>query len=155
MMWTADCENPAYRQCRLYWFDPCAAPAGARDTVIGIDNLNDYYDVSLKQARLAQSLLAYPGFTDVRASLEDRAAINAAFATHQPHRVVNLAAQAGVRYSIQNPHAYVDSNLVGFVNVLEACRHQGVEHLVYASTSRCMAPTRACRSRCMTTSIIR
>jgi len=104
------------------------------DTVIGIDNLNDYYDVRLKQARLAR-LLAYPGFTDVRASLEDRAAINAAFATHQPHRVVNLAAQAGVRYSIQNPHAYVDSNLVGFVNVLEACRHHGVEHLVYASTS--------------------
>jgi UDP-glucuronate 4-epimerase len=104
------------------------------DEVVGFDNLNDYYDVKLKQARLAR-LQARPGFTEIRASLEDRAALTAAFARYQPQRVVNLAAQAGVRYSLQNPHAYVDSNLVGFVNVLEACRHHGVEHLVYASTS--------------------
>ncbi|MFA7593459.1 MAG: NAD-dependent epimerase [Thiohalobacteraceae bacterium] len=104
------------------------------DEVIGIDNLNDYYDVELKQARLAR-VARYPGFTDVRVNLEDRAAIAAVFAQHQPHRVVNLAAQAGVRYSLENPHAYVDTNLVGFVNILEGCRHQGVEHLVYASSS--------------------
>jgi UDP-glucuronate 4-epimerase len=90
--------------------------------------------VNLKRARLAR-LQAQPGFTEVRASLEDRAALTATFETHRPQRVVNLAAQAGVRYSIQNPHAYVDSNLVGFVNVLEACRHHAVEHLVYASSS--------------------
>ncbi len=104
------------------------------DEVVGLDNLNDYYDVRLKQARLAR-LQAYPGFTEVRASLEDRAALARTFAQHPPQRVVNLAAQAGVRYSIQNPYAYVDSNLVGFLNVLEACRHHQVEHLVYASTS--------------------
>ncbi len=104
------------------------------DEVIGLDNLNDYYDVNLKLARLAR-LQPYSGFTEVRASLEDRAALTETFAKHRPKRVVNLAAQAGVRYSIQNPHAYVDSNLVGFVNLLEACRHHGVEHLVYASTS--------------------
>ncbi len=104
------------------------------DEVIGFDNLNDYYDVNLKQARLAR-LQVYPSFTEVRASLEDRAKLTETFAQHRPQRVVNLAAQAGVRYSLQNPHAYVDSNLVGFVNMLEACRHHGVEHLVYASTS--------------------
>mgnify|MGYP000930255389 FL=1 len=104
------------------------------DEVIGLDNLNDYYDVNLKRARLAR-LQAYAGFTEVRASLEDRQVLNETFARHRPQRVVNLAAQAGVRYSIQNPHAYVDSNLVGFVNILEACRHHAVEHLVYASTS--------------------
>ncbi|MBS1248192.1 MAG: capI [Proteobacteria bacterium] len=104
------------------------------DEVVGFDNLNDYYDVNLKRARLAR-LQVYPGFTEVRASLEDRTLLTNTFAHHRPQRVVNLAAQAGVRYSIQNPHAYVDSNLVGFVNVLEACRHHGVEHLVYASTS--------------------
>ncbi|HSA47019.1 MAG TPA: NAD-dependent epimerase/dehydratase family protein, partial [Candidatus Competibacteraceae bacterium] len=104
------------------------------DEVVGFDNLNDYYDVNLKRARLAR-LQVYPGFTEVRASLEDQTLLTNTFAHHQPQRVVNLAAQAGVRYSIQNPHAYVDSNLVGFVNVLEACRHHGVEHLVYASTS--------------------
>ncbi len=104
------------------------------DQVIGYDNLNDYYDVNLKRARLAR-LQAQPGFTEVRANLEDRAALTAAFEAHRPQRVVNLAAQAGVRYSIQNPHAYVDSNLVGFINVLEACRHHSVEHLVYASSS--------------------
>ena len=104
------------------------------DEVVGFDNLNDYYDVNLKRARLAR-LQVYPGFTEVRASLEDQTLLTNTFVHHQPQRVVNLAAQAGVRYSIQNPRAYVDSNLVGFVNVLEACRHHGVEHLVYASTS--------------------
>ena len=104
------------------------------DEVIGIDNLNDYYDVNLKKARLAR-VAKYPGFTDVRANLEDRAAIAEVFAKHKPNRVVNLAAQAGVRYSLENPHSYVDTNLVGFVNILEGCRHNGVEHLVYASSS--------------------
>ena len=104
------------------------------DTVIGYDNLNDYYDVSLKLARLVR-LQTQAGFTEVRASLEDRVALMETFEKYRPQRVVNLAAQAGVRYSIQNPHAYVDANLVGFVNVLEACRHHSVEHLVYASSS--------------------
>ncbi|MCB1823821.1 MAG: NAD-dependent epimerase [Candidatus Competibacteraceae bacterium] len=104
------------------------------DEVVGFDNLNDYYDVNLKRARLAR-LLRYPGFTEEWANLENRTALEEVFAQHRPRRVVNLAAQAGVRYSIQNPHAYVDSNLVGFVNLLEACRHHEVEHLVYASTS--------------------
>ncbi len=104
------------------------------DEVIGIDNLNDYYDVELKKARLAR-VAKYPGFTDVRVNLEDRAAIAEVFAKHKPNRVVNLAAQAGVRYSLENPHSYVDTNLVGFVNILEGCRYNGVEHLVYASSS--------------------
>ncbi len=104
------------------------------DEVIGIDNLNDYYDVELKKARLAP-LNDQAGFTDVRANLEDREAIADIFARHRPERVVNLAAQAGVRYSLKNPHAYVDSNLVGFVNILEGCRHQNIQHLVYASSS--------------------
>ncbi|MDQ2695087.1 MAG: NAD-dependent epimerase [Pseudomonadota bacterium] len=104
------------------------------DQVIGLDNLNDYYDVSLKRARLAR-LQNHPQFVDIRASLEDRAAVTDAFASHRPQRVINLAAQAGVRYSLENPHAYVDANLVGFLNILEGCRHHGVEHLVYASTS--------------------
>ena len=104
------------------------------DEVIGIDNLNDYYDVSLKQARLARCL-EHDRFTDLRLDLEDRERMAAAFAEHQPQRVVNLAAQAGVRYSIENPLAYVDTNLVGFAHILEGCRHTGVEHLVYASSS--------------------
>ncbi len=104
------------------------------DEVIGLDNLNDYYAVSLKRDRLAR-LQAHPGFSFVQAGVEDRAALEALFAGHQPQRVVHLAAQAGVRYSLQNPHAYADSNLVGFVNILEGCRHHGVEHLVYASSS--------------------
>lgn len=104
------------------------------DEVIGLDNLNDYYDVSLKEARL-ERLKARPGFTDVRLSLEDHEGLNAIFEQHRPHRVVNLAAQAGVRYSIECPRAYVDANLVGFCNILEACRHFGTEHLVYASSS--------------------
>jgi UDP-glucuronate 4-epimerase len=104
------------------------------DQVIGIDNLNDYYDVNLKKARLARTT-SHKNYTDVRVNLEDRAAIAEVFAKHKPDRVVNLAAQAGVRYSLENPHSYVDTNLVGFVNILEGCRHNGVEHLVYASSS--------------------
>ncbi|MEY4641737.1 MAG: hypothetical protein RLZZ227_1731 [Pseudomonadota bacterium] len=104
------------------------------DEVIGVDNLNDYYDVTLKQARL-QNLVSHAGYTDHRASLEDGDAMREIFGKHRPQRVVNLAAQAGVRYSLQNPQAYVSSNIVGFVNVLEACRHHQVEHLVYASSS--------------------
>ena len=104
------------------------------DQVLGYDNVNAYYDPALKQARLAR-LTPQGNFRFVRAALEDRAALEAAFADFRPQRVVNLAAQAGVRYSIQNPHAYVEANLVGFMNVLEACRHGQVEHLVYASSS--------------------
>jgi UDP-glucuronate 4-epimerase len=104
------------------------------DEVIGIDNVNDYYDVTLKEARLAR-LNAIPGFTEVRLGLEDREGIYKVFAEHKPQRVVNLAAQAGVRYSLVNPQAYIDANLVGFTNILEACRHNQVEHLVYASSS--------------------
>lgn len=104
------------------------------DTVIGVDNLNPYYDVRLKRGRLAR-LVAHPGFVDVRADIADMAAMTALFERHRPQRVVNLAAQAGVRYSLQNPHAYVHSNLLGFINILEACRHHAVEHLVYASSS--------------------
>ncbi|MCL5669510.1 MAG: NAD-dependent epimerase [Gammaproteobacteria bacterium] len=104
------------------------------DEVIGIDNLNDYYDVNLKRARLKR-FNTHPRYTHIQASLQDRDAISQAFAQHQPRRVVNLAAQAGVRYSLQNPHAYIDSNIVGFMNVLEACRHHDIEHLVYASSS--------------------
>ena len=104
------------------------------DEVVGIDNLNDYYDVSLKQARLDQ-LTPHHNFTALQHDLEDADAMAAAFRVHRPQRVVNLAAQAGVRYSLENPQAYVSSNLVGFVNVLEACRYNEVEHLVYASSS--------------------
>ncbi len=104
------------------------------DEVVGIDNLNDYYDVELKKARLRRTL-DYDGYSDVRMNLEDRDGIAATFAGQKPNRVVNLAAQAGVRYSLENPHAYVDTNLVGFVNILEGCRHHEVEHLVYASSS--------------------
>ena len=104
------------------------------DKVVGFDNLSDYYDVSLKQARLAQ-LLEKPGYTHITADLADRAAVEKAFATHRPKRVVNLAAQAGVRYAAENPHVYVQSNVVGFLNILEGCRHHDIEHLVYASTS--------------------
>lgn len=104
------------------------------DEVIGVDCLDPYYDVTLKEARLARTL-NYEGFTDVRAHIQDRETIAETFKKYQPDRVVNLAAQAGVRYSIENPAAYVDSNLVGFGNILEGCRHNGVEHLVYASSS--------------------
>lgn len=104
------------------------------DTVLGYDNLNDYYDPSLKAARLRR-LQPQAGFSMVRGGLEDRSALEAAFDGFAPQRVVNLAAQAGVRYSLQNPHAYIQSNIVGFMNILEACRHHSVEHLVYASSS--------------------
>lgn len=104
------------------------------DEVIGIDNLNDYYDVNLKLARLDR-IKDHPNFTDVRADISDRERMEALFKEHQPQRVVNLAAQAGVRYSIENPHAYIESNILGFLNILEGCRHNNVEHLVYASSS--------------------
>jgi len=104
------------------------------DTVIGLDNHNDYYDPAIKEARLAR-FASHPNYTHLRADLADRGAIEAAFAQHKPHGVVNLAAQAGVRYSIDNPMAYIDSNIVGFAHILEGCRHHGVEHLVYASSS--------------------
>ncbi|MEJ2465436.1 MAG: NAD-dependent epimerase [Candidatus Thiodiazotropha sp.] len=104
------------------------------DEVISIDCLNDYYDVELKKSRLARTL-DHANFTDLRLELEDREGVAQAFAKYQPQRVVNLAAQAGVRYSIDNPLAYVDSNLLGFGHILEGCRHNGVEHLVYASSS--------------------
>ncbi len=112
------------------------------DEVVGFDSLNDYYDVSLKQARLAR-LLDKPGYTHVTADLADRAAVEAVFATHKPQRVVNLAAQAGVRYAAENPHVYVASNVTGFLHILEGCRHFGVEHLVYASTSSVYGANRA------------
>lgn len=104
------------------------------DEVVGIDNLNDYYDVNLKRARL-QRFQTHPRYTHIHANLQDRAAIAQAFAQHRPQRVAHLAAQAGVRYSLQNPHAYVDSNLAGFMNILEGCRYHGIEHLAYASSS--------------------
>ena len=104
------------------------------DTVLGIDNLNDYYDVALKRARL-ERLLSHDGFQDLRRDLEDRRGIEQAFSDFDPDRVVHLAAQAGVRYSIENPRAYTDSNVTGFINILEGCRNHNVEHLVYASTS--------------------
>ena len=104
------------------------------DEVIGVDNLNPYYDVNLKLARLARFRDA-SGFTEVRENLENRDAIENVFKQFRPERVVNLAAQAGVRYSLENPHSYVDSNVSGFLNILESCRHHQVEHLVYASTS--------------------
>ena len=104
------------------------------DEVIGVDNVNDYYDVSLKEARLDR-IKHHPGFTEVRAGIHDREAMETIFAKYKPQRVVNLAAQAGVRYSLKNPYAYVDSNLLGFVNILESCRQHNVEHLVYASSS--------------------
>lgn len=104
------------------------------DEVIGIDNVNDYYDPTLKMARL-ERLKQLSGFTDIRADLEDSSAIEKVFQEHKPQRVVNLAAQAGVRYSLVNPQAYIKANVTGFLNILEGCRHHEVEHLVYASTS--------------------
>jgi UDP-glucuronate 4-epimerase len=104
------------------------------DDVIGLDNLNDYYDVNLKLARLAR-LQGQNNFHFVKADLADRHEIERVFEEHRPERVINLAAQAGVRYAFENPHSYVDSNLVGFLHILEGCRHHGVQHLVYASSS--------------------
>ena len=104
------------------------------EQVVGLDNVNDYYDVRLKYARLAQ-LEAEPQFRFVKADLAERAALQQLFASERPEVAIHLAAQAGVRYSLENPHAYVDSNLVGFINILEGCRHHGVRHLAYASSS--------------------
>ena len=104
------------------------------EQVVGLDNLNPYYDVRLKEARLRQ-LEPFDGFRFKKLDLADRPALERLFLDSTPARVVHLAAQAGVRYSLQDPHAYVSSNLVGFVNLLEACRHDRIEHLVYASTS--------------------
>lgn len=104
------------------------------DEVIGIDNLNDYYDVQLKHARL-QQLAPLTNFKFIRMELADKTAVEELFATQQFQRVIHLGAQAGVRYSLVNPHAYIDSNIVGFLNILEGCRHHAIEHLTYASSS--------------------
>ena len=104
------------------------------DRVIGVDNLNDYYDVSLKQARLAH-LTTHDNFSFHQISVEDKEAMESLFAAEKPDRVIHLAAQAGVRYSLTNPHAYIDANLQGFINILEGCRHNAVAHLAYASSS--------------------
>src|SRR5579859_6677621 len=102
--------------------------------VVGVDNFNDYYDPNLKYGRLAQ-ILEYPRFRFLKLDLADRPRTAKLFQKIRPSRVIHLAAQAGVRYSLTNPHAYVDSNLVAFTNILEGCRHNGVEHLTYASSS--------------------
>lgn len=104
------------------------------DQVVGLDNLNDYYDVGLKQARLAQ-LEQLPGFSFIKLGLEAREQLHGLFESEKFDTVINLAAQAGVRYSLTNPYAYIDSNINGFINILEGCRHHGVKHLVYASSS--------------------
>ncbi|MBN4080090.1 NAD-dependent epimerase [Beggiatoa alba] len=104
------------------------------DEVIGIDNHNSYYDPALKKARLERHI-AHSGYTHIRGDIADRELIENLFKDYKPNRVVNLAAQAGVRYSLENPLAYIDSNLVGFAHILEGCRHNNIEHLVYASSS--------------------
>jgi UDP-glucuronate 4-epimerase len=104
------------------------------DQVVGLDNLNDYYEVSLKENRLKR-LTPHPNFRFVKMDVADRPGMEKLFAEEKFDKVIHLAAQAGVRYSLKNPHAYVDSNIVGFVNILEGCRHSGVKHLVYASSS--------------------
>ena len=104
------------------------------DEVVGFDNMSDYYDVNLKKTRLAH-FKDHANYIHIEADLADRGAVEAAFATHRPQRVVNLAAQAGVRYAAENPHVYVSSNVTGFLHILEGCRHHEVEHLVFASTS--------------------
>ena len=115
----------------------CKALLGAGHTVVGIDNLNDYYEVELKEARLQDISQSSHGdkFSFVQLGIEDKEGVAALFKEEGFDKVVHLAAQAGVRYSIENPHAYVDSNLVGFVNVLEGCRHENIKHLVYSSSS--------------------
>jgi UDP-glucuronate 4-epimerase len=112
------------------------------DEVIGFDSLNDYYDVNLKKARLAR-FMDHPHYTHIHGDLADRETVEAAFSTHKPQRVVNLAAQAGVRYAAENPHIYVASNVTGFLHILEGCRHHSVEHLVFASTSSVYGANRA------------
>ena len=107
------------------------------DEVVGLDNMNNYYDVTLKESRLKniENSKNSSAFTFIKAELSDRNAIEEIFQQHKFNKVINLAAQAGVRYSLENPHAYIDSNIVGFTNILEGCRHNNVEHLVYASSS--------------------
>jgi UDP-glucuronate 4-epimerase len=104
------------------------------DEVVGLDNVNDYYDPTLKEARLAR-LAGHPGFRFNRMELGDRDGVERLFREERFDRVIHLAAQAGVRYSITNPHAYIDANIVGFLHILEGCRHHGVQHLTYASSS--------------------
>ena len=115
-------------------FHVCRQLLERGDRVTGLDNMNDYYDVSLKEARLAM-LVPCEGFTFIKADIADRDAMEELFRTGSFERVINLAAQAGVRYSLINPHAYINSNILGFLNILEGCRHHGVKHLVYASSS--------------------
>jgi len=115
-------------------YHTCERLLARGDEVVGLDNVNDYYDPALKRARLAR-LDGKSGYAFVQLDIADRERMAALFAAQRFQRVVHLAAQAGVRYSITNPHAYVDANLVGFVNILEGCRHNGVEHLTYASSS--------------------
>ena len=112
----------------------CKVLCDRGDEIVGIDNLNDYYDVNLKQARL-QQLAAFTNFQFFKIDIADRAAIDELFGQQKFDRVINMAAQAGVRYSLENPHAYVSSNLVGFANLLECCRQHAIEHFVYASSS--------------------
>ncbi len=123
-------------------FHLCQRLLDRGEQVIGLDNLNDYYPVALKEARLDR-LLQRPDFRFVRAGLEDRSAMEALFSANRFRCVINLAAQAGVRYSLQNPHAYLESNLAGFLNILEGCRRQEVGHLVYASSSSVYGANRA------------
>jgi UDP-glucuronate 4-epimerase len=104
------------------------------DEVVGIDNHNNYYDPAIKEARLLR-FAEHPNYTHFRVDIANRQAIDEIFKTFKPQRVINLAAQAGVRYSIENPYAYIDSNILGFAHILEGCRHSGVDHLVYASSS--------------------
>ena len=104
------------------------------DQVIGVDNLNDYYDVGLKEARLDR-LTTHDNFKFIKCGIEDNDSLAAVFSQEKPDRVTHLAAQAGVRYSLTNPHAYIDANVMGFTNILEGCRHNGISHLVYASSS--------------------
>ena len=107
---------------------------GRGDQVIGVDNLNDYYDVGLKEARLDQ-LISHDNFKFIKCGIEDKNAVEAVFGQEKPNRVIHLAAQAGVRYSLANPHAYIDANVMGFTNILEGCRKNYIGHLVYASSS--------------------
>jgi UDP-glucuronate 4-epimerase len=114
----------------------CKVLLARGDEVVGLDNLNDYYDSQLKKDRLQQiRAMNSNGFLSIEMDLADRAGIEKLFKEHEFDKVVNLAAQAGVRYSIENPHAYIDSNIVGFINILEGCRHHHIKHLVYASSS--------------------
>jgi len=114
----------------------CKVLLARGDEVVGLDNLNDYYDVQLKKDRLQQiRAMNSNGFLSIEMDLADRTGIEKLFKEHEFDKVVNLAAQAGVRYSIENPHAYIDSNIVGFINILEGCRHHHIKHLVYASSS--------------------